>query len=312
MEYLNRLISAWMPRSSPRVAVDSHPRLSGIMDTINASRAHGPDTRLPAEFYDPKALKIIEKIALDEWFSGYNENREYRALGIGALVGDIVERMTAKIEQPGLTEHQVGGEDGRTRQGRGSDTNIKFAMSGCHDTTLAGLLASLGALGEESWPPFTSHIALELFRKKEPSPIDKYESTTQKIEKHALATPAPPGIFASMLGLFSPTKEPLDSTNHSQYMGRRPTADLSTAEKAKLNGYYVRIRYNDKVMTVPGCKKAGNHLDGDETFCTMAAFKAIADEYTPRDWKQECDANMEAMTIKPAGQEEWAGFHRTE
>ena len=36
MEYLNKLISKWMPETSRRVAVDSHPRLSGIMDTINS------------------------------------------------------------------------------------------------------------------------------------------------------------------------------------------------------------------------------------------------------------------------------------
>lgn len=316
MEYINRLISAWMPRSSPKVAVDSHPRLSGIMDTINASLAHGPATRLPPEFYDPKARKIIENIGVDEWYSGYNENHEYRTLGIGALVGDIVERMTASIEHSGLTVHEVGGEDGRMGQGRGGETTIKFSMSGCHDTTLAGLLSSLGAFGGESWPPFTSHIALELFRKKNQSRNPEGVKPRSATEKQALAAPARPGWFASLVGLSSFIKsinrDVLTSGEASEGIGRRPISELSTAEKAKLNGYFVRIRYNDKVMTVPGCKKAGNHLEGDETFCTMAAFKAIADEFTPRNWKRECDANMESVTIKPVGQEEWAGYSRVE
>lgn len=312
MEYINRLISAWMPRSSPKVAVDSHPRLSGIMDTINASLAHGSDTRLPPEFYDSKARKLIEKIGVEEWYDGYNENREYRTLGIGALVGDIVERMTASIEQSGLTVHEVGGGYGRTGPGRGGETAVKFGMSGCHDTTLAGLLSSLGAFGGESWPPFTSHIALELFRQKDQPAQPEGTGPISATEKQALAAPNRPGWFASFLGLSSPTKAITTdiprSDDTSDGIGRRPVSELSAAEKAKLNGYYVRIRYNDKAVTVPGCKKAGNHLEGDDTFCTMAAFKAIADDYTPKNWKRECDANMDDGTIKPAGQEEWAGY----
>ena len=85
MKYLTSLISRWMPESSKNVAVDGHPRLSGIMDTINSTKAHGPETRLPKEFYDKKAAAIIDRIATEEWFSGYNESIEYRSLGIGAL-----------------------------------------------------------------------------------------------------------------------------------------------------------------------------------------------------------------------------------
>jgi hypothetical protein len=58
----------------------------------------------------------------------------------------------------------VGGKDGHLGGGQGNKA-IKLALSGCHDTTLAAVLASLGAFQGESWPPFTSHIALELFRK---------------------------------------------------------------------------------------------------------------------------------------------------
>ena len=95
MEYLNKLISKWMPETSKRVAVDSHPRLSGIMDTINSTLAHGPETRLPKEFYDEKGRAIIDKIGVEEWFSGYQESREYRSVGIGGLMGDVVARSKA-------------------------------------------------------------------------------------------------------------------------------------------------------------------------------------------------------------------------
>lgn len=317
MGYVNRLISAWMPSSSPKVAVDSHPRLSGIMDTVNATLAHGPETRLPPAFYDQRARKITEQVGVDEWYSGYNENREYRTLGIGSLVGDVVERMTASIEQSGLTVHETGGDDGYMGRGRRGETMVKFAMSGCHDTTLAGLLSSLGVFGGESWPPFTSHIALELFRKKDQPRYLEGVRPRSATEKQASAAVAPPpGWLASFLGLSSSTKSlTVDASKPgeaSEGIGRKSMSELSAAEKARLKGYYVRIRYNDRVMTIPGCKEAGNHLEGDETFCTMAAFKAIADAYTPRNWKRECNANMDSEAIRPAGQEEWAGYSQHE
>lgn len=149
MEYLNKLISKWMPDGG-KVAVDSRPRLSGIMDTINSTLAHGkplpykelseyyevlkfrglsmnscsvdscylpacyslskklyklfanmnsgPETRLPKEFYDEKGRKIIDKIGVEEWFSGYQESHEYRSLGIGGLMGDLVQRMVGNAQ----------------------------------------------------------------------------------------------------------------------------------------------------------------------------------------------------------------------
>jgi acid phosphatase len=82
MEYLNKKLGKWMPAESPRVAVDGHPRLSGIMDTINATDSHGPATKLPDEFYDPKARQFIEKIAKEEWyiFSSHSENLFFHKL----------------------------------------------------------------------------------------------------------------------------------------------------------------------------------------------------------------------------------------
>ncbi|KAL8975905.1 MAG: hypothetical protein Q9205_007990, partial [Flavoplaca limonia] len=165
MDYLNSLISKWMPESSPRVAVDSHPRLSGIMDTVNSTLAHGPKTRLPSAFYDTKGREIIDKIGSEEWFSGYKESQEYRKVGIGALVGDIVTRMVGNIDRSGNDGlREVAGVDGDLGKGRGGESGIKLTMSGCHDTTLAAILSSLGAFEGEEWPPYTSHIAVELFK----------------------------------------------------------------------------------------------------------------------------------------------------
>src|SRR4051794_31427002 len=98
MDYLNDLISKWMPPYSPHVGVGSHPSAAGILDTVNATHAHGAATRLPKEFYDEKGLEILDRISTDEWFTGYKESGEFRALGIGSLLGDMVSRMVGSVE----------------------------------------------------------------------------------------------------------------------------------------------------------------------------------------------------------------------
>lgn len=313
MEYLNKVIGKWMPESSKRVKVDSHPRLSGIMDTINSTLAHGDETRLPNEFYDEKARAIIDKIGVEEWFAGYSENNEYRKLGIGALVGDVVERMTSVVEGAGLSINEVGGSNGKLGKGRGGEERIKFALSGCHDTTLAAILTSLGAFGSENWPPYTSHIAVELFQKTDqtqaPTPSSVPGTPIGSTEKQA-STISKPGWLAGMLGLSgskpSPSTSPATGSHSSTGIARRPIDTLSALEKEKLIGYYVRLRYNDKIMTIPACKDPGRHLDGDESLCTLEAFKRVADSFTPRDWKGECAQTREEKVDTRPEIAEWA------
>lgn len=328
MKYVNSKITRWMPESSKTVAVDSHPRLSGIMDTINSTLAHGPETRLPAEFYDERLRKIISTIGVEEWFAGYDENREYRTLGIGAQVGDIVERMISKVEGVGLSINEIGGENGQLGRGRGGETGITFALSGCHDTTLAAVLSSFGAFKGESWPPYTSHIAVELFRDKSgsyPEARSVGDFATQALQEKVTASK--PGWFAGMLGLrsnsntststspkSSPPSTPSNSSSNlpgntnATAIGRQPVAELDEDQKQRLKGYFVRLRYNDRVMTIPGCKKEGMHLEGDESFCTLEAFKRIADGFTPRDWKGQCGKNLDGKVLGlEKGTEDWAG-----
>lgn len=266
MDYLNRLISKWMPPSSPRVAVDSHPRLSGIMDTINSTLAHGPETRLPSEFYNEEGRAIIDRIGTEEWFSGYQESTEYRKVGIGALLGDLVSRMSGSVEKNGNDGMLgVGGDYGKVGTGRAGENAIKFAMSGCHDTTLAAILASLGAFEGEKWPPYTSHIAFELFQKTDsPSSTITTTDTTPQHEATTTLTGKKPW-YSVLLGGTNASTTPTQPTA----IGRRPMPELTDAKKQKLNGYYVRVRYNDRVKTIPGCKLPGNHLEGDESFCTL-------------------------------------------
>lgn len=238
MAYLTSKLGKWMPGDTDKVAVDSHPRLSGIMDTVNSTFAHGPETKLPKEFYDPKVKQILEKVGVEEWFAGYKESEEYRTLGIGGLLGDVVTRMVESTETP-----SVEGDLGKKQQSNAAP-RVRLGLSGCHDTTLAGVLSSLGAFNENAWPPFTSHIAIELFQR----------SGTENVSSNS-------SWWSSLFG----------GSNSS--IGRKPTLELSDGEKKRLQGYYVRIRYNDKPVTIPGCKTPGKHLDGDESFCTLVRYK---------------------------------------
>ena len=276
------------------VAVDSHPRLSGIMDTINATLAHGPKTRLPKEFYDEKGRGIIDKIGTEEWFSGYKESQEYRSLGIGSLLGDIVSRM---IDSVGMRANGIPEDLGvrnSVEAGKGRKPNIRFGLSGCHDTTLAAVIASVGTFEgiNGKWPPYTSHIAIEMFRKSETvQPTKSLESS--------VAQTAKPDFWKTLLrrGSGEKTGKGLDV--------RKPVVEYSANEKAQLSGYYVRLRYNDRVLTIPGCKPLGKHLEGDESFCTLEAFKSIVDKFTPSQWKASCLSNLDEPAFpkvqEPAG-----------
>ena len=52
-------------------------------------------------------------------------------------------------------------------------------------------------------------------------------------------------------------------------IARKKVEDMSDAEREKLKGHYVRLRFNDRAMTVPGCGLPGKHLEGNEGFCTL-------------------------------------------
>tara|TARA_R110002060_G_scaffold40742_6_gene52093 strand:- start:374 stop:1021 length:648 start_codon:yes stop_codon:yes gene_type:complete len=211
---------------------------------------------LPKEFYDSKGRKIIDKISVEEWYSGYQESQEYRTLGIGALMGDLVEQIVGSVQHNANDLYQeVGGKDGALGHGRGGEKGIKMALRGCHDTTLAGILASLGAFDGEAWPPYTSHIAFEVFKKSGLEPQTAIQPQAQ--------APASSSWFGSLFGSGS---KPVPTA-----IARQKIETLKESDRSKLNGYFVRIRYNDKVMSVPGCKAAGKHLEGDDTFCTLVS-----------------------------------------
>ena len=294
MKYLSQKLTKWMPRQQV-VAVDGHPRMSGIMDTVNATLAHGPETRLPSEFYDRRARDIIDKIASEEWFEGYRQSHEYRTLGIGALAGDVVERMVSRVEHSGNDGHsEVHDKKDQLNERRGGKTGMMLGLSGCHDTTLAALLTSLGAFDGQKWPPYTSHVAIELFRDSPPKNTPD-GSLNQSATGDQLGSQNERSSSTSWLSWLTGGAKPKEAA--SEDSARKPLAELNEAQRRNLKGYYVRVRYNDEPVTVPGCRPEGKHWGNDETFCTLEAFKSVVDKFAPRSWKAECQQNLQAPPV---------------
>jgi acid phosphatase len=144
---------------------------------------------------DEPMRRDVEGAAVAEWFNGYIgsfiyaqlivENETYRRLGVGPLLGDVIDRFTFAATN---TSAQ------------------KMALYGTHDTTIAALLATLGVF-DDRWPCFTSNITFELFQEEE-----REDSS----------------LSARFLRLFSSsTREPF-------------------------HGYFVRTKYNQTVVTLPG------------------------------------------------------------
>ena len=268
MEFLNSKLGSYMPAKSPKVKVDSHPRLSGIMDTINATLAHGPATRLPGVFYEEEVIKTIDRVCVEEWFAGYPESKEYRALGIGAAMGDVTQRMVEHATATGKYDGQ--GEAG-----------FKMSLSGCHDTTLAAAITSLGVFDttKDRWPNYTSSVAFELFKRD--SPPSTASASTQP-------APTRPSWWNSLFSIASPAATPSTTP-----VARTPSSALPTSTKSAMEGHYVRLRYNDRPVTLPYCAaQPDRHLEGNPQFCTLAAFKEATDAFTPKDWKGECVMNL--------------------
>jgi len=271
MALLQDRIGKHMPTGE--VSLEGPPRLSGVLDTVNCSLAHGPATKLPSEFYEPAVLNALDTIVTHEWFQGFKDNQEYRMLGVGGLAGDVVTRMVKHVEYAQdestgkIVAQGVKGQSGYVPKAK---RPAIFGLSGTHDTALAGFLASFGAF-DDKWPPYTSHIAIELFKVKE-SYLESLSKSWWKSFPHF------PDITKSQPA-------------HKESIGRVPSSQVNDADMSRLDGYYVRIRYNDVPVTVAGCRKPGKHLEGNETFCTLEEFKRIADKFTPKDWKAACSAN---------------------
>ncbi|GAN09533.1 phosphoglycerate mutase-like protein [Mucor ambiguus] len=52
--------------------------------------------------------------------------------------------------------------------------------------------------------------------------------------------------------------------------------------------HFVRVKYNENTLELPGCQAKGDHKQGDKSLCTFEAFKRIVRDQVPADWEKEC------------------------
>jgi len=65
---------------------------------------------------------------------------------------------------------------------------------------------------------------------------------------------------------------------------------LSKFNSPSPKDYYVRMRYQNRAISLPICADQGKHLPGHPEFCTLTAFRDRVKELTPVNWEAECSA----------------------
>ncbi|KAK9448398.1 histidine phosphatase superfamily [Limtongia smithiae] len=252
------------------VAIDGSPRASGIFDTVAACAAHGVD--VPAGFKDKVVVDTLRDAVIDEWYLGVKSSNEYRKLAVGALVGDFMHRINLAVaaDKKRSTTPFAGSPFTEMLAKHAADRKttpekaVKMALYGSHDTTIASILCALNAF-DSKWPPFTSDLTIELFA----------APALHEGPDPSFAVAAPPQALAAVT-----TSTP--ST---------PTA--ITPVPTQHRNYYVRLRYNDEPLTLPGCASTdADHLPGNPTFCTLDAFSRVVAEFVPQNWERACRTNL--------------------
>lgn len=183
-----RLLNPWLATLDPvlsphlsqdgatKLRVDGHPRLSGVLDSLRCAKAHSmgvPEVlRENGELVDG-----LEGAVCREWFGGYaagrgerekdsdegdvERSKVFRRLAMGPLLRDLQGHLDAQAA------------DASTKP------PLRMGIYATHDTTLAGMLATLDVYGGRRWPAFTASVGVELW--KEPT---KQAATTPKQPQH--------------------------------------------------------------------------------------------------------------------------------
>ncbi|EPY49347.1 acid phosphatase [Schizosaccharomyces cryophilus OY26] len=232
----SEMMSQFMNGQPVRV-VSSHPRLSGLLDTINAAIGNRLD--LHPNLVDEQWLRDAGNAVTEEWFGGYKVSKLMRQLGAGSLLNDLYMRMESQVKAD--------------KRGAPSD---RLALYGAHDVTLAAILASLDAF-DYQWPPFTSHLELELFK----------DTSKESSPKAIAGNPESPADSSKQVVL---SKENAAST--------LPSDDSSD--------WYVRLTYNSNHVVMGACR--GQGYKGNETICPLSIFKDAVRALRPEDYHSLC------------------------
>ncbi|KAG2225334.1 hypothetical protein INT45_005578, partial [Circinella minor] len=99
------------------------------------------------------------------------------------------------------------------------------------------------------------------------------------------------GTLLISLGVFDKRWPPFSSSIIFELFKEKGTNSSWTSRifGQKEQPHYVRVRYNDKILELPGCQATGDHhSNGDKSLCTLDAFKKIVKDQVPENWNEEC------------------------
>ncbi|SGZ30415.1 BQ5605_C048g12354 [Microbotryum silenes-dioicae] len=236
--------------------IDSSPRANGILDTLYVCLAHS--IRTPSDLSDPKLLQTLESAVVHEWFDSYS-TLEFTKLSMGRFLGDLKASLVSKIADP---------EEKKNK--------LRLGVYACHDTSLGGILNALQVF-DGRWPPFTSHISVELFRDSDTS------STSSPSTSTSTSTSKP--SLTSFLTSFLPTF-------------------LLSSPPPPLKRHYVRLFFNGRPLHLPACSSPSSHLPGSEgTICTFEAFSKAVErvELTGKEWEKGCKVKERVKIVEKVG-----------
>jgi acid phosphatase len=132
------------------------------------------------------------------------------------------------------------------------EERLKLSINSCHDTSVGGILNALDVF-DGRWPPFTSFVGIELFSSS-PQNSSSPSPLSLSSDSSTKSTTSP-----------SPSPPPLS--------------------------HFVRVLYNGRTLSLPGCQAPQNHLEGSEgKFCTWEAFSEVLNKVkmSEVEWKEAC------------------------
>ncbi|KAG2003286.1 hypothetical protein CC2G_003902 [Coprinopsis cinerea AmutBmut pab1-1] len=238
------------------IRIDGRPRASGILDTVRAAIAHG--IKVPPEFEDKSIVDDIERAVVSEWFSGcklppYLILLPFPNLTTPSDKTEEVRRLgMGRLFDDMLTKMQNRISNKDTTPNTNPE-GLKFLVHSTHDTAIAAICSTLDVF-DDKWPAFTASVTFELFKD--------------------------PGTASS-----ASSGEVAEGNNGAQ------TPLLSRMKGSAKPKYYVRMRHQNKDMSLPICAKEGKHLPGRPEFCTLEAFKERVEQFVPKDWEAECSVS---------------------
>jgi acid phosphatase len=179
-------------------------------------------------------------------FDGYS-SQVFTRLAVGRLIGDLTTAL----------EDRVSGR-----------SPLRLAVYSAHDTSLGALLCGLDAF-DRRWPPFTSHVEIELLRKGN----QDASSSSSSSHSSSSASSSSSSSWGNWLGM------------------KRSSTEVDGDGAAPRKDHYVRVRYNGQTVRLPGCAAHDKHYPGtDGEVCTLDAFMDVAKKasITQAEWEREC------------------------